>query len=198
MNPVTPEVTTAAGAGTFLSTARLRAGISLNDLASRTRIPRSTLEALEAEDWKSLPAMVYVRGFIRSYARELGMEPSLPLRLLDGEVADARAADGQAHVDPAAAERRAAWDSIRWRAAYSVAATLILAAMLAAIFSVSPPRLEARSLEPAVDATPMPVLIPGSARIEPEELRLDLGGPEELRLDLGGPELVGPEPNDAP
>ena len=65
--------------------------------------------------------------------------------------------------------------------------------MLAAIFSVSPPRLEARSLEPAVDATPMPVLIPGSARIEPEELRLDLGGPE-----LVGPELVGPEPNDAP
>ena len=77
MNPVTPEVTTAAGAGTFLSTARLRAGISLNDLASRTRIPRSTLEALEAEDWKSLPAMVYVRGFIRSYARELGMEEAV-------------------------------------------------------------------------------------------------------------------------
>jgi hypothetical protein len=41
-----------------------------------TRIPRKYLEALELENFGILPAPVYARGFLRSYATYLGLEPN--------------------------------------------------------------------------------------------------------------------------
>ncbi|HEV7662467.1 MAG TPA: helix-turn-helix domain-containing protein [Chloroflexota bacterium] len=55
--------------------ARLDKGVSLADAARDTRIRRSYLEALEAEDAAALPPPVYTRGFLRSYAEYLGLNP---------------------------------------------------------------------------------------------------------------------------
>jgi len=60
--------------------ARLRAlreakGVTLNDLAARTRVPSAKLLALEEDRWGELPAPVYARGFIRAAAKALGAEP---------------------------------------------------------------------------------------------------------------------------
>lgn len=43
---------------------------------NETHIRRRYLEALEAEDLANLPASVYTRGFVRSYAEYLGLNPS--------------------------------------------------------------------------------------------------------------------------
>lgn len=67
--------------GETLRQARLDRGASLADVEAETRIRRRYLEALEAEDYSSLPALVYTRGFIRSYARYLGLDPELTLDL---------------------------------------------------------------------------------------------------------------------
>ena len=67
--------------GETLRQARLDRGASLADVEAETRIRRKYLEALEAEDYGSLPALVYTRGFIRSYARYLGLDPELTLDL---------------------------------------------------------------------------------------------------------------------
>src|SRR5215208_733459 len=55
--------------------ARLDRHVSLQDAQRETRIHRRFLEALENEDISALPATVYARGFIRTYATYLGLDP---------------------------------------------------------------------------------------------------------------------------
>ena len=55
--------------------ARERAGLSLEDLARRTKIPPARLAALESADVLHLPAAVYTRGFVKAYAVEVGLRP---------------------------------------------------------------------------------------------------------------------------
>jgi cytoskeletal protein RodZ len=61
--------------GQILRAARQERGLSLDDAERGTRIRREFLEALEADDYERLPPPVYTRGFIRSYARWLGLDP---------------------------------------------------------------------------------------------------------------------------
>src|SRR6266568_7051373 len=48
-------------------------GISLKEIADATKISRRFLEAIERNDHRTLPAPVFTRGFIREYARYLGL-----------------------------------------------------------------------------------------------------------------------------
>jgi cytoskeletal protein RodZ len=61
--------------GETLRRARTAKGITIEDAERVTRIPRKYLEALELENFGILPAPVYARGFLRSYAGYLGLEP---------------------------------------------------------------------------------------------------------------------------
>ena len=61
--------------GETLRKARLEKNITFEDAERVTRIPRRYLEALELENFGILPAPVYARGFLRSYASYLGLEP---------------------------------------------------------------------------------------------------------------------------
>ncbi|MER3449614.1 MAG: hypothetical protein C4315_07550 [Chloroflexota bacterium] len=61
--------------GQLLRAARQERGLTLEDAEQGTRIRREFLEALEADAYERLPAPVYVRGFIRVYARWLGLDP---------------------------------------------------------------------------------------------------------------------------
>ena len=49
-------------------------GITLAEIASATTIEPRLLEALEDNDFSVLPQDVYTRGFIRAYARHLGID----------------------------------------------------------------------------------------------------------------------------
>ena len=62
--------------GETLRRARLNKGITFEDAERVTRIPRKYLEALELEHFSILPAPVYARGFLRSYAGYLGLDPT--------------------------------------------------------------------------------------------------------------------------
>jgi cytoskeletal protein RodZ len=48
-------------------------GISLKEIADATKISRRFLDAIERNDHKTLPAPVFTRGFVREYARYLGL-----------------------------------------------------------------------------------------------------------------------------
>lgn len=61
--------------GETLQRARQTKGITIEDAERVTRIPRKYLEALEMENYGILPAPVYARGFLRSYAGYLGLDP---------------------------------------------------------------------------------------------------------------------------
>lgn len=61
--------------GEILQRARSDRGGTIEEASRVTKIPRRYLEALEQEDYEVLPAPVYTRGFLRSYAGYLGLEP---------------------------------------------------------------------------------------------------------------------------
>jgi cytoskeleton protein RodZ len=61
--------------GEALRSAREAQGKSVEDAAAATRIRPSYLEALEEEHFEQLGGNVYAKGFLRSYARFLGVDP---------------------------------------------------------------------------------------------------------------------------
>lgn len=63
------------GIGEQLRAAREARGLTLQDIERTTRIRAKYLQALEEEDFEALPGAVYVRGFLKAYARELGLDP---------------------------------------------------------------------------------------------------------------------------
>lgn len=67
-----------SGIGDTLRLARRARGLSLKDAADATRVRETYLAALEEEDFDALGGDVYARGFLRSYARFLDLDP-LPL-----------------------------------------------------------------------------------------------------------------------
>ena len=60
--------------GERLRAAREEKGLSLEDVAAQTRIPRRHLESIESADWNNLPAPTYTIGFARSYASAVGLD----------------------------------------------------------------------------------------------------------------------------
>jgi cytoskeleton protein RodZ len=65
----------ALGAGAMLRQAREAAGISREDLANRTRLELRIIQALEGEDYASLAAAAFTKGYIRSLSKELKIDP---------------------------------------------------------------------------------------------------------------------------
>jgi len=65
----------------MLQRTRQARGLTLEEVERDTRISHRYLQALENENFGLLPAPVYARGFLRTYARYLGLEPAnlLPL-----------------------------------------------------------------------------------------------------------------------
>ncbi len=60
--------------GEYLKQARKKKKLSLEQIASQTRIQEPHLQALESEDFANLPAKVFAKGFVRSYAKALGLD----------------------------------------------------------------------------------------------------------------------------
>jgi transcriptional regulator with XRE-family HTH domain len=69
--------------GELLRRARKSRGLTLEQIANETRIPRRHLEALEHDDFAVVPAGFYRRAKIRMYARALNLDQSLALAELD-------------------------------------------------------------------------------------------------------------------
>src|ERR1044072_7137449 len=72
--------------GNCLRSAREERALTIGDISASTKVPRSAIEQLEAGALSSLPAHVFVRGFIRSYAKAVGMNDVCPLSLFDRAV----------------------------------------------------------------------------------------------------------------
>lgn len=68
--------------GTYLREGREAAGLTTETIAQETRIPRASLEALEEERFDDLPALVFVKGFVRSYCSVVAIDPRPALEQL--------------------------------------------------------------------------------------------------------------------
>lgn len=61
--------------GDWLRRQREMREISLRDIADRTKISLRYLEAMEADRFDLLPAPIFAKGFLREYARYVGLSP---------------------------------------------------------------------------------------------------------------------------
>jgi cytoskeletal protein RodZ len=81
-----------ANFGTFLREEREKRQVSLAVLAQTTKLSVSSLKLMEAGNLDDLPPDVFVRGFIRSYAKSLGISSNEPIGMLDQFLAERRRA----------------------------------------------------------------------------------------------------------
>jgi hypothetical protein len=78
--------------GSLLREARERRCVSLTEISRKTKVPASALALLESGRLDGLPADVFVRGFIRSYAKHVGISEVEPLGLYQKAMDDKRRA----------------------------------------------------------------------------------------------------------
>lgn len=64
--------------GQTLRSARESSGLSIEEVAERLKLTARQLNAIESDEFDSLPGNTFVRGFVRNYARLLGVD-SRPL-----------------------------------------------------------------------------------------------------------------------
>ena len=81
--------------GALLKQARERSGASIADIAASTRLDETLVEALEESRYDAFPAPAYVYGYVRAYAREVGLDGDTLVRRL-----------GAAEQEPAVRRRR--------------------------------------------------------------------------------------------
>jgi len=61
--------------GKILKTAREEQGLSLEEISQLTKVNPKYLLAIEADNWDALPSIVQQKGFVRTYARVLEIDP---------------------------------------------------------------------------------------------------------------------------
>ena len=76
--------------GAFLAAKRGERGLTLDQAASATQIRLEYLTALEADEPELIPAPVYARGYLRTYARYLGLDAESLVAKLPNPAADPR------------------------------------------------------------------------------------------------------------
>ena len=74
--------------GKLLLDARAARGMTLAEVSASTKIPVSKLQAIERDDIESLPGGIFTRGFVRSYAEAVGLDPQDTLAKFEARFPD--------------------------------------------------------------------------------------------------------------
>ena len=100
-----------ANFGTLLREERERRQVSLAEISHSTKLSVSSLKLMEAGNLDDLPPDVFVRGFIRSYAKTIGIPSNEPLGLLDQVLSERRRAAAPPVAMVTRSQRRSTSDS---------------------------------------------------------------------------------------
>jgi cytoskeleton protein RodZ len=163
--------------GEYLRSARRRRRVSIDRAADDTRIRADFLMRMESDEFDYL-APAYVRGFLRSYARYLRVDPDPLLEEFDRRYGTERV-DTDQIVALQRRNRRAPRERRRmnnWAVAAGVALSTLL--VLAAVGYFSGPEREARDVAALTEETPSP-------EPEPEEQEAEPGDDPEEVIALG-------------
>jgi len=86
--------------GSRLREARERKGVSLREIANRTKISVAVLEALERNDITRLPGGIFSRAFVRAYASEVGLDPESTIQDFVAQFPHDHVVAGHSSSDP--------------------------------------------------------------------------------------------------
>lgn len=147
-----------------LAAARLAQNLSIAEVAEQLKLSERQVEALEAGAYDKLPGPVFVRGFIRNYARLLNLDPDRVLASVNADLPVSAAHHETPHsVDipfPSPVMRR--WPK------YAITGSAVLAGLVAYEFYWGePPTVTVvRPIAPPV--APMPVVAPAALNAVPD------------------------------
>jgi cytoskeleton protein RodZ len=82
--------------GTTLREARVRRNLTLQQVEEDIKIRVKYVQAMENEDWDVMPGVTYVKGFLRTYATYLGLDPDVII----GEFRSRGMVPSQEHHEP--------------------------------------------------------------------------------------------------
>lgn len=175
-----PEAESSAAFGDWLRRQREMREISLRDIADRTKISLRYLEAMEADRFDLLPAPIFAKGFLREYARYVGLSPDEVVNHYLS-VQQPRADEEEVKKDSTLAGQRPNRPKpVRnWTYGLFLAlAVLVLIGVVAALAWY----VENRREDPAADVTPPPIAAPPAP--EPSQLAEPLPTPEKPKAPL--------------
>ena len=147
--------------GPELAAARVRVGLSVDQLSERTRIRPHVIESIEVDDFAPCGGDFYARGHLRTLARVLGKDPAPLLEQFDARYAtapiNARTVFEAELATGMTGSMRSTVGGPNWALLVGVVLVLVMTWGVVRLFSSEPPEL----LE-----SPAPVLN-GSAGVDP-------------------------------
>ena len=174
-----------ADVATRLRSARERAGLSIEDIAARTKINPVTLGAIERGEFERLPGEFFARAFVRSYAQELRLPVSEVMAAYDAARPKPAAARDDAPATAAAPRFNEALRTLQLDSAtgaWSLAALAIV--VMAVIFGLNRPEAP-KALEPrAVGTSGAAPIAPGAPAAAPVAAQPAPVTPRNLTLEI--------------
>ena len=149
--------------GERLRAAREEKGLTLEDIAAQTRIPRRHLESLETGEWDKLPAPTYSTGFAKSYASAIGLDRTEIGEQLRAEMGGQRAPVTTAEIfEPADPARTMP----KWLVLGAIAAVIVIVLLMSYLNERS---LDAGNEPPATQAAEQAAPTPPPAAQQPAQ-----------------------------
>jgi cytoskeleton protein RodZ len=159
--------------GTLLHEARQKLGLTVADVANQTKLAVRQIEALEADNLQLLPEMPFVRGFVRSYAKILHLEPQPLLELLPHQNTDTPPLNLSSVEVPFPVTHTHHRQNVIW-----LGAALLLAvfAVAFAVWNFTTPAEKTVKVETPLAQVETPVVLPEIAQIIPAESGVSASG----------------------
>lgn len=190
--------------GQYLRSERGKRGMSLEEVSVRTRIRLQTLEALERDDYPTLPAEVTVKGFLRAYARCLDLDEREVLTRYQAFAAEYfKVAQGADPVGPSVRSRRShAWQQRLTVVGLSAAAVMVVISSVVALSPRNEPDQHPTDISSPMELPPPQILapepVPGTGEPVVGEPSVELGpGAPPSGLPNAGPEPAVAPPREA-
>lgn len=133
-------------AGNALRERRLALGLDEKAVASQLRIRKDQLVAIETGDYERLPGRTYAIGFIRSYARLVGLNAEQIVEQFKGEMQALEVHKPVELVFPDASPQR------RWPSGHLFAVALVVAVVVYALVHLTMPSAESVPVAASVDS----------------------------------------------
>ncbi len=181
--------------GHFLREAREKKGLSRDHIARVTRLRKQYIEALEDEDWEKLPSSVFVKGFIRAYAQEVGLDGKEAVSLYEG-IAPVEERVPKPLVKPR--------ESKRWNYLFLIPIIAVLVIVFYVYKGEETITLNDRDIvlvTPEKEVQPAEIPEKKVEQVEPPEKKIEPPVPDEKNVEEIEPpekEIESPEPPEEP